>query len=195
MAKTLCLVLLALLAIWDQSFKTYRFNFRHDFSIKERVIADRELVSNLEHRLEAGAMLYILPALNFPEPFGGLLGRAPYPLFSLYDPMRPFLYSSKLRYSYGSNKGRQGADWQLAVQNLPAGEMAAVLESYGFSGILLNRKGYGDRGEQLLAAFSEAGWPIEFEQGIDNEWVFIRINPVSEPTVPTLTPYALSAIK
>jgi len=188
-AKILCFTLLSPLAIWDQSFKTYRFNSRHDFSIKERVSADRELVSNLEHRLEAGAMLYTLPVLDFPEPSD----HTPYRFFSLYDPMRPFLYSTKLRYSYGSNKGRQGADWQLDVQGLPAGEMAAILESYGFSGILLNREVYEDRGEQLLTAFSEAGWPMEFEQGIDNEWVFIRLTPAAEPTLPTLTPYALSA--
>jgi len=190
-AKTLCLVLLAPVAILDQSFKTYRFNSRHDFSIKERVSADRELVSNLEHKLEANAMLYILPVLDFPEPSD----HTPHRFFSLYDPMRPFLYSSKLRYSYGSNKGRQAADWQLDVQKLPAGEMAAVLESYGFSGILLNREVYEDRGEQLLTAFAEAGWPLEFEQGIDNEWVFIRLTPASEPILPTATPYAISAKK
>jgi len=190
--KALSLVLLSTVAILDQSFKTYRFNSRHDFSIKERVSADRELVSNLEHSLEANAMLYILPVLDFPEPFPG---RAPYELFSLYDPIRPFLYSSKLRYSYGSHKGRQGADWQFDIQRLPAGEMAAILESYGFSGILLNRMVYEDRGEQLLTAFAEAGWPMELEQGIDNEWVFIRLNPTENPTLPTLTPYALSVYR
>jgi len=83
--------------------------------------------------------------------------------------MRPFLYSTKLRYSCGSNKGRQGADWQLDVQELPAGEMAARLESYGFSGILLDRKGYEDRGEKCLAELAENGWPMEFEQGVNNE--------------------------
>jgi len=135
-------------------------------------------------------MIYILPVLDFPEPFEG---RGAYKLnFLIYDPMRPFLFSSKLRYSYGSNKGREGANWQLDVQELPAGEMAATLESYGFSGILLNRKGYDDRGKRLLAEFSEAGWPMEFEQGIGNEWVFIPLNPTENPILPTLTPYAVS---
>jgi len=188
-ARVLTLSLVALLAVIDQSFKTQTFSSRHDFSIKARVIADRNLASKLEDRLKDGAMIYILPVLSFPEPFPG---RAPYELFSLYDPIRPFLYSSKLRYSYGSNKGRQGADWQLDVQSLPVGEMAAVLESYGFSGILLNRECYEDCGEGLLEELAEVGWPMEFEQGIDNEWVFIRLTPSPKPIFPTPTPYALS---
>jgi len=78
---------------------------------------------------------------------------------------------------------------------LPAGEMATTLESYGFAGILLNRKGYEDRGEQLLSELAEASWPMEFEQGIDNEWVFIRLTPAEEPVLPTLTPYAVTPSK
>jgi len=190
--KIVCLALVSSLAIFEQSFKTYTFTDRHDFSLKERVTADRDLVSKLEARLEAGSMIYILPAMSFPEPFHG---RAPYKLFSLYDPIRPFLYSTTLRYSYGSNKGRMGADWQLDVQELPAREMAAVLESYGFSGILLDRDVYDDRGEQLLGEFAQAGWPIGFEQGINNEWAFIPLRPALNPTLPTQTPYALSATK
>jgi len=73
--------------------------------------------------------------------------------------------------------------------------MAATLESYGFAGILINRVAYDDRGEKLIAELAEAGWPVEFEQGIDNEWVFIRLRPVSAPTLPTLTPYALTPQK
>jgi len=186
------LVVLAVFAIMDQSFHNIfypRYNIPTSV-IKERVMADRDLVLRLEDRLDVGAMLYILPVLDFPEPFSG---RGAFKLnFFIYDSIRPFLYSTKLRYSYGSNKGRQGADWQLDVQELPTREMAVTLESYGFSGILLNRKGYNDRGKQLLTEFSEAGWPMEFEQGVGNEWVFIPLNPAEEPVLPTLTPYSLS---
>jgi len=186
---------LALLALMDQSFHNYfypRYNIPTHV-IKERVMADRDLALRLEGSLEAGAMIYILPVLDFPEP---VEGRGAYKInFFIYDPIRPFLYSTKLRYSYGSNKGRQGADWQLDVQELPPGEMAATLESYGFSGILFNRKDYADRGAQFLAELGEAGWPMEFEQGVGNEWVFIRLTPAESPVLPTLTPYALAARK
>ncbi|WP_156469161.1 hypothetical protein [Cephaloticoccus primus] len=186
------LIALGSLFMWDQSYQSYffpRYNIPTSLT-RERVMADKALALNLENRLDAGAMIYILPVLDFPEPFSG---RGAFKLnFFIYDPIRPFLYSTKLRYSYGSNKGRQGADWQLNVQELPAGELAARLESYGFAGILLNRKDYPDRGEQLLAEFAKAGWPMEFEQGIRNEWAFIRLRPSERPVFPTQTPYAMS---
>jgi len=184
------LALLVSLAILDQSPIIQKYSSDSKGSIKERVSADRDLALKLEDYLGEGAMIYTLPAVDFPEPFRG---RGAYMLnYFFYNSMRPFLFSTKLRYSYGSNKGRQGADWQLDVQELPAGEMAARLESYGFSGILLDRKGYADGGKQWLAEFAKAGWPVEFEQGVDNEWAFIRLTPSGNPALPTLTPYALS---
>jgi len=182
------LVGISVFAIAEQSARSYRQAYIY-FPPNERgklVAADRDLALALESTLERGSMLYLLPAMDFPEP-----ARASAE-FDNYQAMRPFLYSTKLRYSYGSHKGRQGADWQLDVQGLPATEMATALESYGFAGILLNRKGYEDRGEALLAELAEAGWPMAFEQGIDNEWVFIRLTPAEEPVLPTLTPYAVT---
>jgi len=73
--------------------------------------------------------------------------------------------------------------------------MAAILESYGFSGILFNRKDYDDGGKRFLAELNDAGWPMEFEQGIGNEWVFVRLIPSENPSLPTLMPYALSVEK
>jgi len=36
---------------------------------------------------------------------------------------------------------------------------------------------------------------MEFDQGTDSEWGFIRLTPASAPTLPTLTPYALTPQK
>jgi len=182
---------IALFAAAEQSVRSYRMAYIYWPPDKRQQIVkeDRALASELEARLGAESMIYLLPVIDFPEPERASAE------FDHYQAMRPFLYSTKLRYSYGSHKGRQGADWQLDVQELPAGEMAKTLESYGFAGILLNRKGYEDRGEALLAELSQAGWPLEFEQGIDNEWVFIRLMPAEEPILPTLTPYAFTTSK
>jgi len=190
-ARIFALTILALLAVWDQSFKFYGFPFNDNIGIKERVRGDKILALNLEERLGEGAMSICYLLWTFLSPSGEeVLIRPTVSYHFFYNSMQPFLYSKNLRYSYGSNKGRQGADWQLDVQELPSGEMAATLESYGFSGILLNRKCYKDGGVRQLAELAEAGWPMELEQGFDNEWVFIRLTPAEKPSLPTLTPYA-----
>jgi len=183
---------LGAIALFDQGIRNFKYT-QYGFpttQMSEMIRSDQDLVVRLEEGLPSDAILFMLPALAFPEPFTD--NKNYYPGLSYYHYMRPFLYSEKLRYSYGSNKGRAGADWQLDVQDLPAGEMAAKLESYGFSGVLLNRNGYEDRGEQQLAELAEAGWPMEFEQGVNNEWVFIRLTPAENPVLPTLTPYAIT---
>jgi len=191
--KAIFLGLLSLLGILDQSFAVYNqaYNYSSPEAIAKAVKEDQGLALRLESILERGSMIYMLPVLDFPEP--SQVKKIGDFEFYLYGSMAPFLYSTKLRYSYGSHKGRQGADWQCEVEKLPGGEMAAKLESYGFSGILLNRKCYEDRAEQLLAELAEAGWPMELEQGNDNEWVFIRLTPVEKPVLPTLTPYTLTS--
>jgi len=190
--KAIFLSSLSLLGILDQSFSIYNqaYNYSPPSVINKSVKEDKALALKLESILREDSMIYMLPVLDFPEP--SQVKKIGDFEFYLYGSMVPFLYSTNLRYSYGSHKGRQGSDWQFDVEKLPPAEMAAKLESYGFSGILLNRKCYEDRAEQLLAELAESGWPMEFEQGIDNEWVFIRLTPAENPVLPTLTPYALT---
>jgi len=195
--KIVSLSVLSLLGLIDQSLVIY--NRSHHKSapshIREFVEKDKKIASRLEEVLEADSMIFMLPVVDFPEPSQIIQLKTGDLELYLYGSMGPFLYSNKLRYSYGSQKGRQGADWQHEVQKLPVGKMAATLESYGFSGILLNREVYDDRGEQLLAQLSEAGWPMEFDQEINDEWAFIRLTPDKNPVLPTLTPYALAPQK
>jgi len=195
--KIASLSLLSLLGLLDQSSVIY--NRSHHKSAPEKirklVESDAGIASRLEAVLENDSMVFMLPFVDFPEPSPIIkLKTGEFELY-LYGPMAPFLYSTKLRYSYGSHKGRQGADWQHEVQQLPAGNMASILESYGFAGIVINREAYNDRAEKLIAEFAEAGWPMEFEREINEEWAFIRLTPASEPTLPTLTPYALTPKK
>jgi len=191
--KIASLSVLSLLGLIDQSLVIY--NRSHHQStptlIRKLVASDSGIASRLEGTLENNSMIFMLPVVDFPEPSPIIQLRDGGDLY-LYGSMAPFLYSNKLRYSYGSHKGRQGADWQHEVQQLPAGKMAATLESYGFAGIVINREVYDDRGEQLLAELAEAGWPMELNQGNDDEWAFIRLTPNKNPVLPTLTPYALT---
>jgi len=176
---------IALFAISEQNYRSFlasRVGMYSPETVGELVNADRDLAQRLENLLPVNSMIFMLPSIDFPEP-------ANIPPYKYYHHVRPFLYTNALRYSYGSNKGRPQADWQHSVAALPYWEIAHTLETYGFSGILINREYYEDRGEALVQGL---GRPIEFEQGIDNEWVFIRLTPAEEPVLPTLTPYAVT---
>ena len=67
-----------------------------------------------------------------------------------YEPFRPYLHTTSLRYSYGTNKGRvrrglAGSGDRLAS----AGACCAALEAAGFGAVIVNRKGYEDRRDEV----------------------------------------------
>ncbi|UUZ64980.1 hypothetical protein LP417_09805 [Polaromonas sp. P1-6] len=129
-----CMILLGL---WDQL--PPRVTSAQIQQMSEIVQSDTNFAKSLESKLSKGAMVFQLPVAAFPE--------VP-PIFQMgdYEHFRPYLFTQNLHYSYGTNKGRGDADWQSEVAKLEPIDMVASLEKYGFNTILINRKGYEDRG-------------------------------------------------
>ena len=130
----------------------------------------------MEASLPAGAMLFQLPVLPYPEatPPGRMLH---------YEPFRPYFFSTRLRFSYGTDRGRAREAWQQRVAGLPPEAMAATLERYGFAGILLNRRGYPDEGTSLLRDLADAGRPATIA-GEGNDLVLVPLRPREGPERP-----------
>jgi len=112
---------------------------------------DRAFVRDAEQVLPPGAMVFQLPLVDFPE---GL----PLPGMGAYEPLRPYLFSDRLRWSFGSDRGRRREHWQLTVAAKPPADMAAALEACGFAGILVHRAAAVDGG--VLAGLAAAGRPV-----------------------------------
>ena len=106
--------------------------------------SDGTFVAGIERLLPAGAMVFQLPYVPFPET------PSPVRMFE-YDPMRGYLHSHHLRWSYGGFKGRPEADWQDQVVREPPATMLRVLAAVGFQGVYVDRFGYTDGGEQVEA--------------------------------------------
>jgi hypothetical protein len=138
-------------------------------TIARQVEADREFVQKMEAALPAGALVFQLPVMDFPE--------SPLPGIPSYDHFRPYLYSNGLRFSYGSMKGREQERWQQEVQQqLVAGarvdqeqqqirfEKESVrkavdeIRRQGFAAVYINRNAFPDRGKGLEEAFLELGY-------------------------------------
>ena len=138
-------------------------------AIARQVAADREFTAKMEAALPDGAMVFQVPVMDFPE--------SPQPGIPSYDHFRPYLYSTHLRYSFGSMKGREREKWQAAVQGKffegatldreagmirvnQANARAAVdeLKRLGFAALYVNRNGFPDRGKGIEEALLDMGY-------------------------------------
>jgi hypothetical protein len=153
----------------------------HFYSVQDvaiarwQVTADRTLVSTMESRLPARAMVFQLPVVDFPE-------APPIEQMADYEEFRPYLHSRNLRFSYGSDKGRPRERWQRETEQLGAEGLVKTLERYGFAAILIDRAGYKDGGSSLVRSLKDAGRVTAIAESY--QFICIALNPVSRPLLP-----------
>ena len=143
-----------------------------------RVASDGAFTLSLEAALPAGAMLFQLPVVDFPEG-QRILGAGD------YEHLRPYLHAKRLRFSYGSDKGRPQDAWQRRVESLEPAPMAEALERMGFAGIVVNRKAYPDAAQELRDALAARG-RLEAWESPDRDFLFVRLVPSPSPQPPDI---------
>jgi hypothetical protein len=167
-------VALLLVGLWDQIPRPAPAAVRRQQA--ELLAADQDLARRLEARLGAGAMVFQLPVVDFPE-------GSPRHRMAAYDHFRLYVTSETLRFTYGSKKNRSKGRWQLDAERLPPGELIRVLEECGFSGLSINCDAYADEGRELLQALAAAGYR-ETLQGTFGRRVVLPLKPAEEPRLP-----------
>jgi hypothetical protein len=140
------------------------------------VTGDRVFVAALEEALPEGAMLFMLPVVEFPEGRAVLGARE-------YDHLRPYLHSRRLAFSFGTDKGRPREGWQVDTVARGPVPMLAALERYGFAGILLDRRAYPDDARDLLDELAAAGRPATIAHAA-GDYVLVPLRPASRPALP-----------
>jgi len=163
---------IALIGLWDQLPPKWPTTYIQRAA--DLVALDRNFAAQLEAKLPQNSMIFQLPVAAFPE--------IP-PIYQMgdYEHLRPYLFTHQLHYSYGTNKGRGDADWQIEVSELSPAEMIVKLEAYGFGAIMINRKGYEDKGARLIVELVNANRPVFADNG---ELVAIKLKPASTPLFP-----------
>lgn len=144
-------------------------------AVRATLRSDETLVRSIESLLPAGAMIFMLPVVDYPE------ARTVHRLGD-YEHFRPYLVARHLRFSYATDAGRPGSDWPHHIEALSGADVVRRLEEMGFAGLILNRKGYADGGTEQLAELRAAGHQ-ETVEGADGELVFVRLR----PSVPAVT--------
>jgi len=66
-----------------------------------------------------------------------------------YEQIQGYLHSDQLRWSFGSMRGRESDAWWKALTTKPIKNQIEILQSAGFSGLLINRNGYKDNASKI----------------------------------------------
>lgn len=164
----------AAFGVFDQLPRRWPGEVRARMAAEAR--SDLQLGRELEAALPAGAMVFQIPVLGFPEV------TPPHRLVD-YEHFRPYLATETLRFSYGAAKFRARSRWQRDLENLPIPELVRRLESYGFAALYLNRKGYEDRAERILGELADLGYTRRL-QGAGGQQVIVVLNPTAQPKLP-----------
>lgn len=156
-------LLIVPLGIWDQIPKYPVWEEKIRRKGWEDFASDRVLFRNLEKSLGKGTMLFELPVKDFPEmgPVGDMED---------YEHLRPVLHTDSLRISYGAVKGRGDTDWQKKCTGKQPVEMVRELQNRGFRALLINRKAYPDKAEDLRRQLEQA--PLKTSMENDDFIVF-----------------------
>jgi len=133
------LALVLVFGVWDQSSDSYIPPYR---ATARQWNSDGRLVAQIEARLPAGAAVFQLPYVPYPEgypetPVGGLLAT----YSTKYEPLRGYLHSRQLRWSYGQVKGLPG-DWQAELAGQPLPYVLAAAVAAGFEGLWVDPAGF-----------------------------------------------------
>jgi phosphoglycerol transferase len=142
--------------------------------------SDRAFVERIERLLPRGAMVYQVPYTQFPEV-------PPFLREPLYSPMRMYVHSRALRWSYGGMKGRPGDYWHQALHRLGLPERVRGLRVAGFTGLVLDRAALPEDGRTYDAALAELG-AVDRIDSRDGTLTFYRVPAApADPSAPLLS--------
>lgn len=162
------------LAAWD-TLPDPDLSLNKRSEVERSIQSDRDFAAKLERALPKGAMVFMLPEADFPESSGQNR-------MWDYEHFRPYLYTSSIRYSYGTNKGRVREAWQKQIAGLPLSNMVLALETYGFRALYLNLRGLAN-GPELVAQIKELRLQ-EIGRSLDGDLLAFALNPSQTPREP-----------
>jgi phosphoglycerol transferase len=167
--------LLALGSVWEGTPPL------RDRAVGERNLARwhlaEKITTDLERTRPAGAAIFQLPAVPFPEagPTGGMPD---------YEHLLPYLTSTSLRFSYGHLRHAPALRWARHVGRLPAAEMATELEQAGFSALWLDQRAYAGHAQALIDALHASGRAELFPGEPAFPVRIFRLNAAPQPQTP-----------
>lgn len=125
--------------VYDQTSASFTPDYA---TVGRQYRSDAAFVDEIQARLPHGAGVFQLPYVPFPEGYPSTpVGDRVSTYATKYEPLRGYVHSSTLRWSYGAMKGRP-ADWTAQLAGRPLWLVATAAASAGFDGIWLDPAGF-----------------------------------------------------
>lgn len=100
---------------------------------------DQEFFGKIENELQSDEMVYQIPMVEFPE-------MPPVNNMADYALLKAYVYTDKIRWSYGGVKGRETVATDLFIDNGIGNQFLDGIIQNGYSGIYIDTSGYEDGG-------------------------------------------------
>jgi hypothetical protein len=138
-------------------------------------------------RLGDGASVFNLPHLPFPE------SGTRYQMGS-YDQAVGYVYEPTLNWSFGFMHGRE-PEYPLALQNQPVEEWLTSIAAIGFTGIVIDRRGYvpDERAVRERELATILGPAVAESGGSEHRYVFFDVRTFAADVVKRLGPDGVKA--
>jgi phosphoglycerol transferase len=167
---TLGFVLLIVFSLYDQLLDARPLNSRR--SMDELAAKhERDVIRQIEAKADDGALIFQLPLTGFP-PDGGKERMLP------YDHARPYLWSSKLHWSWPSFT-EEHQFWVDRLDGFDNKELAEALVLSRFSLVWIDRFGYADNGDAAIMSLIAAG-AKDYLPNRSSRYVVLDLSPVAE---------------
>ncbi len=137
----LALVVLLAVGVLDETSPDFVPRYR---TSANEYRSDTAFFGSVQARLGAGASVFELPYVPFPEGYGApasAVGFASPNFGTTYEETRGYIASTSLRWSYGVAKGRP-EDWESELAAKPLGLAVAAASLSGFEGLVIEPSGY-----------------------------------------------------
>ena len=133
--------LLAVLAfgVFDQTSNYFVPDYTADAA---EYRSDAAFVKTIQSVLPAGALVFQLPYVPYPEGYPQTVDNEPVTSYSTsYEQLRGYLHSTTLGWSYGAMKGRAD-DWPAQLSTKPVELAVPAAVAAGFDGLWVEPEGY-----------------------------------------------------
>lgn len=159
---------LLVFGLWEQSPDLHKLGdiATERLQMLARIDHDQKLAARLDAELPDDAAVMEWPPMAFPEGGGA-------PGVPDYDYFRPYLYTRKLRFSYGAMKGRPEGEYASRLWTAPPAAALSQLDADGFRAVMFNLHSVGSERGRAWAEAAKAAKPTRSFIAEGGEWFVV----------------------